>query len=227
MKRLIVLAACLVMTACTTTSVKLATDFEKPAPNSTVLALRPDVELDELGATGMTTTRADWSTSARDNLARAIKQDLDEKGLKFSVLDPATVTDGHNAQLLRLNTAVNSSILLYNLNLATLPTHKTGFNWTLGDGAKSLGDTYSANYALYVMARGNYSSAGRKVMFVAMAAAGVGIPLGGQGLLVSLVDLKSGKVIWYNLAHASPEADMRSPTGAKTLVDEVLKSAPF
>ena len=197
-----------------------------PAPDPN-LALKPDVELTELSAVGLQNPRADWSSSARDNLSAAVEAALSDKGLKYSTLDPATVPEGRNAQLLRLNSAVDTSILLYNLNLARLPTHKGDFNWTLGDGAKSLGQAYGADYALYILARGSYSTAGRKVMFIAMAAAGVSLPMGGQALLVSLVDLKTGRVIWYNLAHASPEADMRSPEGAKALVAEVLKSAPF
>ena len=221
------MAACLVLGACTTTDVKVATNFEKPTPGANVLTLRPDVELSELTSVGAQQPRADWSTTARDNLTAAIKAALDAKGVKYSVLDAATVTEGRNAQLLRLNSAVNASILLYNLNLNNLPTHTGDFNWTLGDGAKSLGDTYSSDYALYIMARGDYSTSGRKMMFIAMAAAGVSIPLGGQGLLVSLVDLKTGRVIWYNLAHASADADMRTADGATSLMTDVLKSAPF
>lgn len=227
MKRLASLAACLAMAACTTTNVKLATDFEKPAPASSVLALQPDVDLGELTAVGLQQTRADWSKSAQDNLAAALKETLDGKGLKYATLDPAAVTDAHDTQLLRLNNAVSTSILLYNMNLAALPTHKGSFSWTLGDGAKSLGQDYKADYVLYVLARGSYSTAGRKLMFIAAAAAGVGLPMGGQSVLVSLVDLKTGRVIWYNLAQASPDADMRSPEGARTLMAEVMKSAPF
>lgn len=227
MKRLIALAACLVMAACTTTEVKVATNFAKPTPGASVLTLRPDVELSELSAVGLQQPRADWSTTARDNLTSAIKNALDAKGVKYSILDPSSVEEGRNAQLLRLNSAVNASILLYNLNLGSLPTHKDDFNWTLGDGAKNLGETYGADYALYILARGSYSTSGRKLMFLAMAAAGVGLPMGGQSLLVSLVDLKTGRVIWYNLAQASPDADMRSSEGASALMTDVLKSAPF
>jgi hypothetical protein len=227
MKRLAALAACLVMAACTTTTVQVATDFTRPAPNSSVLALKPDVALTELAASGLQTPRADWSTSARDNLAKALQDALDAKGLKYTQLDPATLTEGHNAQLLRLNAVVDNSILLYNLNAAVLPTHKGAFDWTLGDGAQSLGAAYKSDYALYILARGDYSTTGRKVMFIALAAAGVSVPMGGQGLLASLVDLKTGRVIWYNLAHASPSADMRTPDGARSLMADVLKSAPF
>ena len=192
MRALIALAACLVMAACTTTQVKVATDVAKPAPNASVLALKPDVQLGELTAVGLVNTRADWSNSARDNLEGALRSALDAKGLKYIALDPATVPEGHDAQVLRLNSAVNASILLYNFNVASLPTHK-GFDWTLGDGASQLGGDYMADYALYVLARGSYSTAGRKVMFIAMAAAGVAMPMGGQQVLVSLVDLKTGR----------------------------------
>lgn len=227
MRLIAILAACLAVGACTTTDVHQALETPKPAPNARMLALQPDVELTELQAVGLSPARADWSSAARDNLVNALKAALDAKGVKYTALDPSTVTDGRNAQVLRLNNAVSASILLYNTNIGSLPTHTGDFNWTLGDGAKGLGDAYSADYMLYIMARGSYSSPGRKFMFIAMAAAGVSIPLGGQGVLVSMVDLKTGRVIWNNLAHASPDADMRTPEGARLLMADVLKSAPF
>jgi hypothetical protein len=227
MIRWTILVVCVALAGCTTTQVQTASDISKPTPNSGVLTLQPDVQLAELTASGLQETRADWSTAATNNLAAATKQALDAKGLKYTTLDPSTVTEGRNAQLLRLNATVNTSILIYNLNLVRLPTHKSDFNWTLGEGAKSLGQTYGADYALCTIARGDYSSSGRKVMFIAMAAAGISIPLGGQQVQASLVDLKTGRVIWYNLARASPDSDMRDADGAKRLMAEVLKSAPF
>jgi hypothetical protein len=227
MKRLIAIAACCAVAGCTTTTVRVANDIEKPPASSTVLALKPDVELSELTAVGLQQPRADWSAAARDNLSAAIKAALDAKGLKYSTLDPASVAEGRDAQLLRLNTAVNDSILVYNLSFASLPTHKGAFNWTLGDGAGALAADYKADYALYVMARGDWSTSGRKLAFLMMAAGGVSLPMGGQGLLVSLVDLKTGRVIWYNLAHAGPDDDMRTAEGAGKIVATVLKSAPF
>lgn len=227
MKRLVVLAACMALAACTTTEVKLADDVAKPSPHSRVLSLTPDVELSELQAVGLQQPRADWSSSARDNLSAAIRATLDARGLKYTVVDGSTVTEGRNGQLLRLNATVDTSILLYNMRVGSLPTHKGAFDWTLGDGAKSLGDTYNSDYALYILARGDYSSGGRVAMAILMAAGGVSLPMGHQQLLASLVDLKTGRVVWYNLALASPSADMRSPSGAQELVDAVFKSAPF
>jgi len=226
MRRWGIIAACLSIAACTTTQVKLADSIERPAPTSRMLVLQPDVQLSIITAGGLLEARADWSTQARDNIAAAVRSALDGKGLKYSALDPSSVESGRNAQLLRLNNAVGQSILIYNYGLV-LPTHKAAFNWTLGDGVKSLGDTYGGDYALFINARGSYSSDTRKAVMVIATLVGVSIPTGGQSLVASLVDLKTGRIVWFNVAQASPDADMRSPEGAQKLLAEVLKSAPF
>ena len=128
---------------------------------------------------------------------------------------------------MRLNGAVGQSILLFNYGAYSLPTHKGSFEWTLGDGAQQLGATYHADYALFINARGSYSSDARKMAFIGAAMLGVALPMGGQYVDASLVELKTGRIIWFNQALASPTADMRSPEGARSLVEELLKTAPF
>jgi len=222
----LIVAACLAMAACTTTQAKLATTADRPSPNAEILALQPDVQLAIITAGGVTEPRADWSTAARDNIAAAIKGALSAKGLKYTALDPTTVESGRNAQLLRLNNAVGQAILTYDY-LIQLPTHANGFDWTLGDGVKTLATTYGGDYALFVNARGSYSSDARKAVIVVAAVLGVSVPTGGQALDASLVDMRTGRIVWFNVAQASPDADMRTPEGAQSLVKDVLKSAPF
>ncbi len=56
---------------------------------------------------------------------------------------------------------------------------------------------------------------------------GVGLPTGGQQVYASLIDLKTGKVVWFNVAVAGPDADMRDPEGAELLVESMLKDVPL
>ena len=109
------------------------------------------------------------------------------------------------------------------------PEGEFGFAELAADyfGAKSLADTYHADYALFSRAAGNYASGGRVAMMIGMAALGVSVPLGGQQMYVSLVDLHTGRVVWFNYAMAGPNADMRTPAGAASLVTDVMKTAPL
>lgn len=141
-------------------------------------------------------------------------------------LDPAAVEEPRVAQLLRLNEAVGTSIQGFDYGLYKLPTKK-GFDWTLGEGAQALSQAYDADYALFTFSRGAFSSGGRKAAMVGMALVGVSLPAARQSAFVSLVELKTGRIVWYNFAVAGSDCDMRTPEGAKTFAQALLKDAPL
>lgn len=224
MKRVLAaLAACLALAGCTTTSTQLAfKDAPKPPPGARIILLQPDVHLALLTASGLQDPRADWSQQGEDNLAAEMSTSLTARAHQFRTVDPETAMEGRTGQLLRLNEAVTQSI-----PYGFLPTKKGSFDWTLGEGAQALGAAYQADYALFVTARGTYASGGRVVAMIGLAALGVSVPLGNQYAMASLVDLKTGRIVWYNTALAGPNADMRQPAGAKILVTAMLKDAPL
>jgi hypothetical protein len=220
-------AACLMLAACTTTNVRSAAGLPTaPAENARVLIAQPDIELSVLTAPGLLEPRADWAASARTSMQAAVEATLKDQSRGFTVLDPATAMEGREGQVLRLNSAVGASILAYGLHGAGLPS-KTGFDWTLGEGARLLAVRYSSDYALFIHGRGSFSSGGRVAMVIGAAALGVSLPMGGQEAYASLVELKTGKVVWFNQAVAGPAADMRSPEGAKLLTEALLKDLPL
>lgn len=230
MKRILALAAaCLMLAACTTTNVKSAADAQanRPPAGARILLIQPDIELSVLTASGLLEPRADWTASGRANIQSAVETALKGKSHTFSGLDPSQAMSGRGGQLLRLNGEVGKSILLFNYGYVQLPTKTGSFDWTLGEGAQTLGQTYNADYALFVYGRGSYSSGARVAMMVGMAALGVGLPTGGQQVFASLVDLKTGQVVWFNLAAAGPGADMRTAEGATLLTASLLKDVPL
>jgi hypothetical protein len=224
----VVATAALALAACTTTNTKVASTehLSKPAPGSRVLLIEPDVSLALLTASGVQEPRADWSDSAETNLAKHIESDLKVKSHGLKTLDPDEAMGGRVGQLLRLNDTVVQSIGAFNYGLYKLPTKKS-FDWTLGEGAQELGRQYDADYALFVNGRGSYASGGRVAAMVGLSLLGVGVPLGGQSASASLVDLKTGRVVWFNVAVASPSADMREDAGADALVASLLKDIPL
>ncbi len=229
MRLFVALAACLLLGACTTTSTRLAAtgSVSTPAANSKVLLVEPDVQLSLLLASGLQEPRADWSTQGRESLQQGLKTALEGKTHRIEALDPQASMAGRTGQLLRLNEAVGGSILAFNYGAVKLPSKHGVFEWTLGQGAQVIGTERSADYALFVTGRGTYSSAGRKALMIGAAMLGVSVPLGSQQVFASLVDLKTGQVVWFGVAMAGPQADMRSAEGATALVTSLLKGAPL
>jgi len=223
------IVACLFLAACTTTNTRLADSAKtagKPPAGARVLIIQPDIELSLLTVSGVPEARADWSKAARDNVRGELKAAASAKSLTLRELDPSAVEEPKIAQLLRLNEAVGGSIQGFDYGLYKLPTKK-GFDWTLGEGAQTLGQAYDADYALFTFSRGSFSSGGRKAAMVGMALLGVSLPAAQQTAFVSLVDLKTGRVVWYNFAVAGADCDMRTPEGAKTFTQALLKNAPL
>jgi hypothetical protein len=229
MQRLLaVVSACLLLAACTTTNSRVAVqDGAKPAAGAQILMLQPDVQLAVLTAAGIEEARADWSQQAQANLAREIETQLKGRAHGLKTIAADTAMDGRSGQLLRLNVAVGQSIQAFSYGSEKLPSKPTGFEWTLGEGAQVLAVEQGADYALFVNARGTYASSGRVVTAIGLAMLGVSVPLGHQQVLASLVDLKTGRVVWFNVATTGQNADMREPAGTASLVTSLLKSIPL
>jgi hypothetical protein len=228
LKSLGLIVALLGLAACTTTDTRLAEASSiRPSAGTRILLVKPDIELSMLMVTGLEEPKADWSKQGQDNVSEALKADLSTRGLAVKDLDPASAEDPKTIQLLKLHEAVGKSIMALNYGLIQLPTKQGQFEWTLGEGASDLTKAYDADYALFTNGRGNYSSDGRKVAMVAMALLGQAVPPGSQRVFASLVDLKTGKIVWFNMAIAGADSDMRDVDGAKRLTSAVLKDAPL
>jgi hypothetical protein len=228
MRHWLALAALALLTACASSSPRtFSGEFQAPPANSRVLVMTPDIQLSLLTAAGLREPREDWSRAGRDNLAAAIVAHMQNEGHAPNALDPATAMEGRIGQIIRLHDAVGTSILAVNYAGVNLPTRRNNFEWTLGPGVQELGTTYGADYALFVTGRGSYASSGRVAAMVGLAILGVGVPLGGQQAFASLVDLRTGNVIWFNVVTAAPNEDMREAEGATGLAARLMRGAPL
>lgn len=229
MRNLFVVLVALALAACTTTNPQTMTGATPPAA-ARILVVEPDVQLSILTASGLQEPRADWSEAARTGLAEAFATNLRTQGHTPGAFSAVNNMEGRVGQIIRLHEAVAFSIFLNNYAPGgKLPTKAEGFDWTLGEGASAIAAASGtdADYALFTVVRGSYSSGGRMAMAIVGAALGAAVPLGGQQMYTSLVDLRTGQVIWFNFASAGSGVDMRDPAGAATLVDQLLKSAPL
>lgn len=196
-----------------------------PIPEgSRVLIMQPDVQLSLLTAAGVPEPREDWSVSGRENLAGSLRAAVESAHHQPSDLDPATAMEGRIGQIIRLHDAVGGAILFD--RMLKLPTRRNNTEWTLGEGVQELATAYEADYALFIVARGSYASSARAAAAIVGLVAGVYIPMGGQQVFASLVDLHTGRIVWFGFVTAGSN-DMREYGGAQALVAELMQEAPL
>ena len=178
---------------------------------------RPDIEAASLGASGIPTPNADWTADARKYIQEAVVQNRAAKDAQVVPMPELTGDDAaYAAEYQSLYRAVSTAVMQHGF-VFKLPSKKQAdgkyaFDWTLGPGAKHLGELGGGNYGLFVYGYDAYATAGRKMMqifiLVATSAIGAGVlPSGGQHFsYASLVDLDSGKIVWFNF-YANKKGD--------------------
>jgi hypothetical protein len=233
------LAAVASTTACVQTRQYADVQFTPPQGNYKLLVLRPDVTVSQLTTGGMSEPRADWTEQARTSIVNAIRAQQASRGGQTVVIERRNelpgVTAEELAEIERLNFAVDQSIVLHKYSGDYLPTKRgKGLDWTLGQDAVRLGQKTGYDYALFLHAEDQVASTGRVVLGVLGAAGcfvGFCAPnIGGETQLdyASLVDLKTGEVVWFNVVQASSQipgikfGELRTPKGAAQMVDRLL-----
>jgi hypothetical protein len=220
---------CVALAACQTAHVRFA-PLDRPTAGTKVLLMPLDVELAEMSAGGMLDPKADWTENAKAHMLTALDKEAVGRGISFVKLgEPAEGTPEADLfnQLEALHGAVGKSILIHEyMDGAKLPSKNGQFDWTLGTGAAQLGKAYDTDYALFLYVRDSYTSAGRAAaMFLAAALFGVYMQGGTQLGFASLVDLKTGNVVWFNRL-ARGAGDLRTEAPAEETVKTLLTSFP-
>lgn len=232
-------ALSLALSGCVQTRQIADLQFTPPQGDYKLLVMRPDVTVGSVKAGGLTEPRADWTEAARTHLITALRAQQGGRGGQTLILDRRnslpTVPAEMVADLERLHSAVGSSIALHKFAGAELPTKRgRGLDYTLGEDAVKLGRATGYDYALFLHAEDSFADSGRVALqvlgiagcFVGFCAPNIGG--GGQSAYASLVDLRTGEVIWFNVVQASSQiagiklGDIRKPEGAEQLVDRLL-----
>ncbi|UUR08652.1 hypothetical protein [Sphingomonas glaciei] len=232
-------ALSLTLSACVQTRQIADLQFTPPQGDYKLLVMRPDVTVGSVKAGGLTEPRADWTEAARANLVTALKAQQAGRGGQTMIMDRrdsiAGVSADTVAELERLHNAVGSSIALHKFAGYELPTKRgRGLDYTLGSDAVRLGQATGYDYALFMHAEDSFADSGRVAMqvlgiagcFIGFCAPNIGG--GGQSAYASLVDLRTGEVVWFNVVQAGTQVagikmgDLRKPEGAAQLVDRLL-----
>jgi hypothetical protein len=202
-------AGSLALSACVQTRQVADVEFEPPRGDYSLIVMRPDVTVGLLTAGGLVEPRADWTEKARSNLLKALAEQQAGRGGRTRILETragiAEVSADQVADLERLHAAVGASIALHKYLGATLPTkRRQGLDWTLGEDAVAFGRATGMDYALFLHAEDSFASSGRvalQVLGIAGCLIGFCAPQGGggQSAYASLVDLRTGEVVWFNV----------------------------
>jgi hypothetical protein len=233
------LAAGLALSGCVQTRQFADVQFTLPQGDYKLLVLRPDVTVGSLTTGGMVEPRADWTNQARANIIAALRAQQASRGGNVTIIEHRNqlpgVPEQELADIERLNFAVDQSIVEHKYLGDYLPTKSgRGLDWTLGDGAVRLGQKTGYDYALFLHAEDQVASTGRialGVLGLAGCVVGFCAPnIGGAEQLdyASLVDLKTGEVVWFNVVDAASQVpgisfgDLRTPQGAAQMVERLL-----
>src|SRR4051812_1401325 len=235
----VAVAASVALSGCVQTRQFADVEFTPPNGDYKLLVLRPDVAVGSLTTGGMVEPRADWTDQARSNIVDALRTQQAGRGGRITIVEHRNEGPGGNAQELanveRLNYVVDQSIVLHKYLGDYLPTKRgKGLDWTLGADAVKLGEKTDYDYALFLHAEDAQASGGRIALGVlGLAGCFIGFcapNVGGQQQLdyASLVDLKTGEVVWFNVVQAGSEipgikfGDLRTPAGATQMIDRLL-----
>jgi hypothetical protein len=195
-----------------------------------ILIVQPDVSLGELTAGGMVEPRADWTKAAQGFVAARLVDRMSRKNIAATM--SGELTDPHEIQLAKLYDAVGSAVLVHAVAKIALPNKNDALDWTLGPGTNAFRDRFGTDYALFLHVNDTYATSGREaVQFLAFAAC-IGIRIcvipngGNQVAFVSLVDLRTGNIVWFNF-RTDETGDLRNDKDAGKFVDALLEDMPL
>ncbi|MBC5783389.1 hypothetical protein H8N03_10575 [Ramlibacter sp. USB13] len=201
-----------------------APGFTARTADSRLLVLPADIELYSMSAGGVIEPRADWTEAAQKHFGAALASQgklLGGKVTRMALPEAEEFSD-----VVTLHRAVADAIGLHHRGgLMELATKGDRLDWSLGDAVQPLRERTGADYALFTWIRDSYASSERKIAMAALALLGA-ISLGGeQEGYASLVDLRTGRVVWFNqLSRMS--GDLRDAEPAVETVQTLLKGFP-
>jgi len=202
------------------------------ADSARVVLMPLDIELSELTAAGLKEPKADWTEAARANVTKALEGYLAKHNLQLGQYRrPGDARSANrDIQLEKLHATVGATILVHHYDqMNRLPTKAGKMDWTLGLAARDMGTQQQAEFALFVFLRDSYATAGRKAAVVASSIISIiGTPrvAGGERVgFASLVDLRNGSVVWFNVLY-SDTGDMREPAPAAEVIDVLMDGFP-
>ena len=197
---------------------RLAEGFSR-LPQGALVTLMPlDIELYSISAGSVVEPQAEWTAKAHANLWEAFLTRQSALEVNFKPLPDDA--DEVIQRLNRLHGAVGLAISGFDL-----PTKEGRLDWSLGDEAIAIRNQTGADYALFSYVRDSYASSERAAMMVLGALLGVGLQGGMQVGYASLVELSTGRIVWFNRLLRA-RGDLRELDKARESADALLAKFP-
>ena len=231
-------AASVALAGCVATRQYADVEFVPPQGEYDLIVMRPVVQVGAVTTGGVVEPRADWTEQARTHLLEALRAEQAGRGGRTLILERRNEVQGVSpeavANLERLFVAVGNSIILHRYAGLNLPTkRRQGIDWTLGEDAIAFGRATGMDYALFLHAEDAIASTGRialQILGIAGCFIGFCAPQSGSGqaAYASLVDLRTGEVVWFNLLQAGSQvpgvgvSDIRTREGAAAMVERLI-----
>lgn len=205
--------------------IKQIEKLDSASETADILVMTPDVRYYELTASGVPELQPQWTDSARTHFAEALIQFANDNRVQIKNLPEQSSLTDLEISYQKLYSAVGSTILRRYYGEINLPTKKDNFDWTLGPGVAAIGEKYGADYALFTYYREWQASGGRMALSFFAALAGVGLVTGGEIGFASLIDLRTGDIVWFNKLTPGT-GELRDPESARQTVDKLLRYLP-
>jgi hypothetical protein len=206
-------------------SKNLADGFTTLPKNARVVIMPTDIELFSISGGGVFEPRADWTEAASRHFKAALiekKKTLGATTVELSEKDADAV-----AEVNTLHAAIARSISMHHFGpgFLSLPTKGGKLDWSLGDTVRIIKEKSGADYALFSWIRDSYASGERVATMIVMALFGVGVTGGAQIGYASVVDLNTGRIVWFNRL-ARGTGDLREAPKAAETLDVLLSTFP-
>ncbi|HEY7239677.1 MAG TPA: hypothetical protein VH600_10940 [Burkholderiales bacterium] len=208
-------------------SKNLAPGFESLPKGARVAIMPTDIELFVISAGGVVEPKADWTETASRYFKDALLKKEEALGLTAVELSEkqADELDEVNA----LHGAIARAIAMHHFGELKLPTKDGKLDWSMGDSVQQIKQATGADYALFSFVRDSYASDERKATMAALTILTLGRTLalgfGTQSGYASLVDLNTGRVVWFNQLQRGT-GDLREPERAAETLDALLREFP-
>lgn len=203
----------------------LAPGFEFLPKNARIVVMPTDIELFSVSGGGVLEPKADWTETASRYFKAALLEKKKSLGIATVELSEKDADDV--AEINALHAAIARAISLHHFGLGAmnLPTKGGKLDWSMGEPVRVIKQKTGADYALFSWVRDSYASSERVATMVVFALLGVGLGGGAQIGYASLVDLNTGRVMWFNrLVRAS--GDLREADKAAETLNALLENFP-
>lgn len=213
----------MLLAACAPMNVKQVDRLSTVEENPRILLMPPDIRYYLLTAGGVPEPNAEWTEAAQSNFSGAVTDYAASIGTNLKILDKRDLSPTE-INYEELHSAVGFTIL-DNYFGTPLPSKNGQFDWSLGPEINQIAVDRDADYALFVYYR-DYQASGGRIAFAVLAAAVGGVSdVGSESGFASLVDLKTGDVVWFNVVTAG-SGELRNKEGAASAVRTLFKDIP-